>query len=110
LYLYVLPAVGIVFVPNLKPLVALLSTKVCSFALSDPTGVNITRGVLPKAVANSTLTISPVSVLAPATIVIVPLVSLPSILTTGAGMLLVMSSVPAAVPIVVVGVLPAVIM
>ena len=79
-------------------------------ALSRLAGLKTTLGLVPKALLKVSLASSPAPVLAPATTVIVPLVSLPSMLTTGAAMLFRVSATPAAVPTAVVGALPAVIM
>jgi hypothetical protein len=68
-----------------------------------------TVGSLLNGLAKVSSTKSPTLVLAPATIVIVPLVSLPVICTVGAGMLFNASSDPAAIPVTIAGALPAVI-
>ncbi len=79
-------------------------------ALSRLAGLKTTLGLVPKALLKVSLASSPAPVLAPATMVTVPLVSLPSMFTAGAAILFCASAWPALLPTVATGALPAVIM
>lgn len=95
-----MPAVGAKTLPTLNEPALGLLIYACILALSGPTGVKVTFGIAPNCCANVVSITSPMVASLPATIVITPLVSLPSMVAVAPW--------PAAACGVMVGVLPAV--